>query len=90
MVPLGVKGAALKACDEKVGFLLDMFEGVKDGDSTLKAFFDLLDEVVSCVLADTETRETAGGSTYISLAALFGVGLFELLLLAFVDPLFWS
>lgn len=42
-LPLGVNGAALKAWDEKVGFL-ETFEGVKDGDSTLKAFLDLLTE----------------------------------------------
>lgn len=41
-LPRGVKGAALKAWDEKVGFL-ETF-GVKDGDSTLKAFLDLLTE----------------------------------------------
>lgn len=40
-LPLGVKGAALKACGVKVDFL-DVFEGVNDGDSTLKAFLDLL------------------------------------------------
>lgn len=47
----GVKGAALKACEEKVDFL-DIFEGVKDGDSTLKAFFVLFGDSVSWVQAD--------------------------------------
>lgn len=45
MLFLGVKGAALKACEEKVDFL-DIFVGVKEGDSTLKAFFDLLKEAL--------------------------------------------
>ena len=40
-LPRGVNGAALNAWDEKVGFF-ETFEGVKDGDSTLKAFLDLL------------------------------------------------
>ena len=40
-LPLGVKGAALKACGVKVDFL-EVLEGVNDGDSTLKAFLDLL------------------------------------------------
>ena len=39
-----MKGAALKAWDENVGFF-ETPEGVKDGDSTLKAFLDLLDMV---------------------------------------------
>jgi hypothetical protein len=44
--PRGVKEGAVTACEEKVGFLLVEFvvwrvDGVKDGDSTLRAFFEL-------------------------------------------------
>ena len=51
-LPLGVNGAALKAWDEKVGFL-ETLDGVKDGDSTLKAFLDLSIESVEFFLGMT-------------------------------------
>lgn len=41
--PRGVKDGAVTACEENVGFLLIgcRSEGVKDGDSTFSAFFEL-------------------------------------------------
>lgn len=67
-LPLGVKGAALKACGVKVDFL-EEFEGVNDGDSTLKAFLDLLKGVSWSWLAMRCVHRQGGRVQVIYIAA---------------------